>query len=101
MQKMGLVVRRRVARFVWGLILTLACLTARGGELGFYYGQRLDPGEWQHLEYLVLQPEHTPERPLRLLKKAGVKPLAYISVGEVAREAGYFDLIPDGALLSD
>ena len=78
----------------WGVL-------ARAGELGFYYGHRPDPSEWQHLNMLVLQPDQVDDRALKGLRQRGVRPLAYISIGEVARDADYLGRLPKSALLTD
>ncbi|WP_294946344.1 endo alpha-1,4 polygalactosaminidase, partial [Sulfurivirga sp.] len=78
-----------------------SALAVSAGEIGWYYGRHFEPGEWQHLDSLVLQPRHVSRLDLHRLKRLGVRPLAYVSVGEVAREAGYFSRLPKGALLDD
>ncbi len=92
--------KRAVAGLV-GLLVFWLAMAVSAGEIGWYYGRHFEPGEWQHLSQLVLQPDHVSRLDLHRLKRLGVRPLAYVSVGEVAREADYFSRLPKGALLDD
>ncbi len=53
-------------------------------SLGFYYGTQLDVDDWQQFKQLVVQPNHITKSELQALKSSGVRPIAYLSLGEVA-----------------
>lgn len=67
---------------IW--LLGLACPTS--ASVAFYYGRGI-PQEATHYDFIVLQPSQVSPAELDELKKKGTQPLAYLSIGEVARTA--------------
>ena len=94
----GLYVKRfKKALFLWLAFLYVSISWSE--EIGWYYGQNLDPSEWQYLDILVVQPTHVSKSQIDQLHQYGIKVLAYVSVGEVSRNLA--DQFPKSAHLSD
>lgn len=69
-------------------------------QLGFYYGHQLNAADWQPFEQLVVQPSHVSEYQLQQLKKLGIRPVAYLSLGEIANAHPLQKTIPRQWLLN-
>ncbi|MDX1635062.1 MAG: endo alpha-1,4 polygalactosaminidase [Marinobacter sp.] len=69
-------------------ILSLAATVSRAEpvqNVGFYYGSAAPIGTLMVYDWLVLQQDQVSDSRLDLLNEAGVTPISYISIGEMAR----------------
>lgn len=75
------------------LILTLFCSFTRG-DTAFFYGSQVPVSELSIYDNIVVLPEHINTHQERRLFKIKARPIAYLSLGEVASNAQYADKIP-------
>ncbi|VAX12218.1 Pellicle/biofilm biosynthesis protein PelA, glycosyl hydrolase/deacetylase [hydrothermal vent metagenome] len=80
--------------------ITLSSLSAAGEhsqasasapDIAFFYGQSLPLQALQNFDQLVVQPDHVTPLERRQLQHAGVKMLAYVSIGEIAKSDKQYD----------
>ncbi|WP_228301055.1 endo alpha-1,4 polygalactosaminidase [Marinobacter lipolyticus] len=66
-------------------LLPLSEAHAKPDNIGFYYGNESPIGSLYAYDWLILQQDQVPDARLQLLAQGGTLPLAYVSVGEMAR----------------
>lgn len=79
------------------VIVVLACLSwlpayasSPPQNVGFYYGHESPIGPLYAYDWLVLQPDQTPDARITLLAEGGTRPLAYVAVDEIAESDDLF-----------
>ena len=75
------------------LILILFCSFTRG-ETAFFYGSQVPVTELSIYDNIVVLPEHINTHQERRLFDIKARPIAYLSLGEVASNAQDVDQIP-------
>ncbi|WP_225314348.1 endo alpha-1,4 polygalactosaminidase [Marinobacter halotolerans] len=90
----------KILQLLFALTLLLmaagASATRPPFNIAFYYGDEAPIGSLMAYDWAVLQQDQTSNARLDLLARAGTLPVAYVSVGEMARSHRLFrDLQPD------
>ncbi|MGQ7273561.1 endo alpha-1,4 polygalactosaminidase [Marinobacter sp. V034] len=70
-------------------------------NIGFYYGNEAPVASLMAYDWLVLQPDRVSASRLDDLRRAGTVPLAYISLGEIARDHKQYRQAPAKGLLEE
>lgn len=77
-----------------GLLSPLYCLAGSLKNIAFYYGHDAPVGALMAYDWAVLQPSQVTPARLDYLKQADTVPIAYISIGEIARQHRLASEIP-------
>ena len=76
------------------LLLACSCVHAsKVDNVAFYYGNEAPIGTLMAYDWVILQQDQTADARLDLLNEAGSLPIAYVSIGEIARSHRLFGQI--------
>lgn len=93
-------------RLFLGILISLSFYSdisyaAQPKNIGFYYGNEAPTASLMAYDWLVLQPDQVSASRLDDLRRADTLPLAYISLGEIARDHKQYREAPADGLLEE